>query len=113
LPDASSDASDTGSDESDEGSEDNGNTDSSQGSTGEEEEESGNDMSEDNDEVDPEFKQKIADAIEALGLQDPSGSDSDGESSEINMDDDQMMQLDEKLADIFRSQSLANKAKTG
>lgn len=114
LPDASSGTSGMVSDESKEGTEDDGSsdTDDSSESTSEEAGQSENDISEDNDEVDPELRQKIATAIESIGLQDSSRSDSDDESSEMNMDDDQMMQLDEKLADIFRTQSLANKAKT-
>jgi DNA polymerase phi len=67
---------------------------------------------EENGDVDPEFRQKIADALGNIGAQDASSSDSD-DSSEIMMDDDQMMELDEKLAEVFRSHSLANKAKTG
>lgn len=64
---------------------------------------------EDEGDVDPEFRKKIADALGAIGIKE---HDEDSEdSSDIVMDDDQMMQLDDKLADIFRAQSTANKGK--
>lgn len=60
--------------------------------------------------VDPEFRRKIADALGGVGFNED-GAESD--SSEVVMNDDQMMRLDDKLADIFRSQSTANKGKIG
>lgn len=77
-----------------------------------EDDDDGEGENEEDDDVDPEFRQKIAEALGDIGAQDASGSDSD-DSSEIMMDDDQMMELDEKLAEVFRSHSLVNKAKTG
>ncbi|KAG8828577.1 DNA-directed DNA polymerase [Serendipita sp. 399] len=67
---------------------------------------------EDAEDVDPEFRKKVAEALGATGSPDSdSDSDSDG-SSELIMDDDQMMELDAKLAEVFRSQSLSSKTKT-
>lgn len=63
----------------------------------------------DMEDVDPELRQKIAQALGELA--DDAESDSSDGSSVTALDDDQMMQLDEKLADVFRSQSLGNKAK--
>lgn len=62
-------------------------------------------------EVDPEFRQKVA---EALGAIDFKEDDTESHhSSEVLMGDEQMMQLDDKLADIFRAQSTVNRGKIG
>jgi DNA polymerase phi len=54
-------------------------------------------------EVDTQLREDIAKALQVNGVGLEGGNDS--ESSEELMDDDQMMQLDEHLAQIFRSQS--------
>lgn len=75
---------------------------------------------EDNDEdlatgdVDPEFRRKIAEALQVAGMGNPNGdeeasdneddNDDDDDADSIAMDDDQMLALDEKLAAIFKSQ---------
>jgi DNA polymerase phi len=61
--------------------------------------------------VDPEFRQKVAEALGSVGLKEDDTESDD--SSEVLMDDDQMMQLDDKLANIFRAQSTVNKGKIG
>ncbi|KAG8825804.1 DNA-directed DNA polymerase [Serendipita sp. 401] len=65
---------------------------------------------EDKEDVDLEFRKRVAEALGANELND-SNSDSDA-SSELMMDDDQMMEIDAKLAEVFRSQSLSSKTKT-
>ncbi|KAJ9097367.1 hypothetical protein QFC19_006835 [Naganishia cerealis] len=77
---------------------------------------------EDNDEdlttgdVDPEFRRKIAEALQVAGMANANGDedagdeegdsddDDDDDADSIAMDDDQMLALDEKLAAIFKSQ---------
>jgi DNA polymerase phi len=76
--------------------------------------ESASEQTEDDQEqsdVDPEFRQKVAEALGAIGLKEDDMESDD--SSEVLMDDDQMMQLDDRLADIFRAQSTVNKGKIG
>lgn len=83
---------------------------------------------EDNDEdlasgdVDPEFRRKIAEALQVAGMgnadEEENGDNSDDEDDDadsIAMDDDQMLALDEKLAAIFKSQksSKQNNNNTG
>ncbi|KAG8933987.1 DNA-directed DNA polymerase, partial [Tulasnella sp. 418] len=69
------------------------------------------------EEVDPELRKRIAQALNAQGMTEAEMEDGNvggtGEESEeeILMDDDQMMALDEKLADIFRSTNKAMKKK--
>ncbi|GJJ11974.1 hypothetical protein Clacol_006212 [Clathrus columnatus] len=68
-----------------------------------------NDDDDDSDsEDDPELRKKIQEAFGVNGVDvdaDGIGGDSDSESNEEAMDDDQMFQLDEQLAEIFRSRS--------
>lgn len=64
--------------------------------------------------VDPEFRRKIAEALQVAGMGNADGdeeaSDDEGDEDDnddtdsIAMDDDQMLALDEKLAAIFKSQ---------
>jgi len=56
-------------------------------------------------EEDPELRRKIEEALRISGIQGASegSEDDDSESEEELMDDEQMMQLDEHLAEIFRS----------
>lgn len=63
-------------------------------------------------EVDPELRKRISEALGPIAAEgsDESGSD---EGSEILLDDDQMMELDEKLAEVFRAQSIGSKTKLG
>ncbi|GHJ85594.1 hypothetical protein NliqN6_1996 [Naganishia liquefaciens] len=67
-----------------------------------------------NGDVDPEFRRKIAEALQVAGManagdEEQDGDEGDSEEDEddadsIAMDDDQMLALDEKLAAIFKSQ---------
>lgn len=76
---------------------------------------SGND-SEDSEDVgeDPELRQKIDEALRSVGIKaatedtedEASGSDAASTDEDV-MDDDQMMQLDSHLAEIFRSRTKA------
>jgi DNA polymerase phi len=72
-------------------------------------------IEEDDDaEVDPEFRRKIAEALQVSGMgidgdddtEDGSDDDSD-EEDEDNWDDDQMLKVDEQLAEIFKQQAAA------
>lgn len=65
------------------------------------------------EEVDPELRKKIAAALGTRDSDDDEGSQSSASDASGLMDDDQMMELDEKLADIFRSHSGAAKNKSG
>ncbi len=69
-----------------------------------------------NEEVDPEFRRKVAEALQVSGMADADAEDSDSKEDSddddisITMDDDQMLQLDEKLAEVFQQQ---RQGKTG
>jgi DNA polymerase phi len=72
--------------------------------------------------VDPEFRRKIAEALQVAGMgnadEEENGDNSDDEDDDADslaMDDDQMLALDEKLAAIFKSQksSKQNNNNTG
>ena len=75
------------------------------------------DVEEDDDDdtaqVDPEFRRKVAEALQVAGMAngedveedvDEDDVDSDSDDVSISMDDDQMLQLDEKLGEIFKQQ---------
>jgi DNA polymerase phi len=79
------------------------------GSASADEDES-DDVAEDDDDdmapVDPAFRQRVADALQgALMDIDGDDKDSDDESDEEVWDDEQMMQVDEQLAEVFRQQA--------
>ncbi|KDQ06741.1 hypothetical protein BOTBODRAFT_121098 [Botryobasidium botryosum FD-172 SS1] len=62
--------------------------------------------SEEDGEVDPELRERVAEALQASGMIDGDAQsvDSDGASEvSVTLDDDQMMQLDEQLAAIFKA----------
>ncbi|CAE6520437.1 unnamed protein product, partial [Rhizoctonia solani] len=89
-----------------------GEDDSEEDSDEDDEDDSGD---EDEDaEVDPEFRKQVAEALQVNGMAaiENDGSDSDSE-GEILLDDDQMMQLDEHLAKVFRAQAGNTKEKKG
>ncbi|PFH52419.1 hypothetical protein AMATHDRAFT_139897 [Amanita thiersii Skay4041] len=65
-----------------------------------EENDSGEDEGEEGDEVNPEFRSKVEEVLRSSGAH----ADSDEEEGEELMDDDQMMAIDEQLANVFRSQ---------
>ncbi|KAJ9108957.1 hypothetical protein QFC21_000280 [Naganishia friedmannii] len=83
-------------------------------------EDASDEEADDNDEdlatgdVDPEFRRKIAEALQVAGMGNANGDeeasddegddDDDNDADSIAMDDDQMLALDEKLAAIFKSQ---------
>ena len=63
------------------------------------------DEEEDLDELaDPELRKKIEDALRVNGIQ-PATGDSDSESEEELMDDEQMMAIDEQLAAVFKARA--------
>ncbi|KAF8758510.1 DNA polymerase phi, partial [Rhizoctonia solani] len=93
-------------DDEDEKSEDDSDSDSDDDSTdGDENEEL---------EVDPEFRKQVAEALRVNGMaiaeDEDEDSDSDSE-EEVLLDDDQMMQLDEQLAKVFRAHAGGSKEK--
>lgn len=83
------------------------------GSSSSEEAESGESDSDEGDEVADEVRKKIQDALKANGVdvgEDDSEEDSDKEEL---MDDEQMMALDDTLANIFRTRTHDRKSKKG
>ncbi|KAJ3735465.1 DNA polymerase phi-domain-containing protein [Lentinula guzmanii] len=92
-------------DEKDEGEDNDNVVSDSSSSSGDE-----SDEEEDNDdvEVDEELRQKILEALSVNGID--AANEDDDESDEQYMDDDQMMAIDEHLAEIFRSRVNEKKA---
>lgn len=88
------------------------------GSSEEDEEESSGEVepnesnSEEGDEVANQVRKKIEDALKADGV-DVGEDDSQEDSEEELMDDDQMMALDDTLANIFRTRVNGRKSKKG
>lgn len=79
------------------------------------EDEKDEDEDEEDAEDDAELRKKIEEAFGAVGLDVHSGNsddDSVSESDEEPMNDEQMFQLDEQLADIFRSRAKAKGGET-
>ncbi|KAN0076879.1 DNA polymerase phi domain containing protein [Tylopilus felleus] len=74
--------------------------------------ESGENDSEGDDEDAEEVRQKIKDALKASGV-DLGEDDSEEDSDEELMDDEQMMVLDDTLANIFRTRTNDRKSKKG
>jgi DNA polymerase phi len=77
-----------------------------------EDEESQGDGSEDDSdggEVDLELRNKIEEALRVNGIE-PATGETDSEDEEL-MDDDQMMAVDEQLAQVFRSRTNEKKGK--
>ncbi len=68
------------------------------------------DEDEDDDEEDPELRRKIEEALRVNGIQAATG-DSDDESEEDLMDDDQMLAIDEQLSAAFRARAEERKGK--
>lgn len=66
--------------------------------TGEDDDESEGDEAED-----PELRRKITEVLRANGIEAATG-ESDDESEEEDMDDDQMIAIDDQLAQIFKEQ---------
>ncbi|WWC68679.1 uncharacterized protein I206_102613 [Kwoniella pini CBS 10737] len=62
-------------------------------------------------EVDPAFRQRVAEALNVAGLGvDTADKDQEEESEEEEyMDDEQMMKIDEQLAEVFRQQAASTK----
>jgi DNA polymerase phi len=78
------------------------------------------DEEDENVDVDPELRKRIAEALQVngadidlngMGDDDEEGDESDGD--ELLMDDDQMLALDDKLAEIFKGQIVGRKGKKG
>lgn len=61
--------------------------------------------SDDGGDVDPEIRERVAEALQASGMIDDDAESVDSDDSEdtVVLDDDQMMQLDEQLAAIFKT----------
>ncbi|KAG7092382.1 hypothetical protein E1B28_008739 [Marasmius oreades] len=62
---------------------------------------SSDDGEDSNDEPDEELRQQIMEALAVNGIQASTG-ETDDESEEVFMDDDQMMEIDQHLAEVFR-----------
>ncbi|GJE98126.1 DNA polymerase phi-domain-containing protein [Phanerochaete sordida] len=82
----------------------------------EEESEADDDVEEDEEDLDeaadPELRRKIEEALSVNGIQGATG-ESDDESEEELMDDDQMMAIDEQLAAVFRARADERKLTKG
>ncbi|KAJ4480701.1 DNA polymerase phi-domain-containing protein [Lentinula edodes] len=79
----------------------------SQSSNDDEEDDENEDS--DNEEVDEELRQRILEALSVNGIKAANEDDEDSEEEEY-MDDDQMMAIDEHLAEVFRSRVNEKKA---
>ncbi|KAG8748741.1 hypothetical protein FRC10_000132 [Ceratobasidium sp. 414] len=69
------------------------------------------DDSDEDAEVDPEFRKQVAEALQVNGMapaEDGDDSDDSDSEDEVMLDDEQMMQLDEHLARVFKSQAGGN-----
>ena len=64
----------------------------------------------DEEEADPELRRKIEEALRVNGIE-PATGETDSEEEEL-MDDDQMMAIDEQLAQAFRSRANEKKGKS-
>lgn len=70
------------------------------------------DSDDDDEDVDEDFKNELLAALQASGVADDfEGTKGEDESEEEILDDDQMLALDDKLADIFRMQGGGRKGK--
>jgi len=67
---------------------------------------------EEDEEPDLELRSKIEEALRASGIEPADNSEDDTEEEEL-MDDDQMMAIDDQLADIFRSRASEKKGGKG
>lgn len=65
----------------------------------------------DDAEVDLELRNKIEEALRVNGIE-PATGETDSEDEEL-LDDDQMMAIDEQLAQVFRSRTNENKGGKG
>ncbi|CAE7157151.1 unnamed protein product [Rhizoctonia solani] len=63
--------------------------------------------------VDPEFRKQVAEALQVNGMAAVEEDDSEDSEDEVLLGDDQMMQLDEHLAKVFRAQAGNTKEKKG
>ena len=70
--------------------------------------------------ADPELRDKVAAALKSMGMaasdddSDADGSDKDGSESEDEvLDDEQMLELDEQLAEIFRARKAESANRKG
>ncbi|KAG8691843.1 hypothetical protein FRC11_007809 [Ceratobasidium sp. 423] len=99
-----------------EGEDEDDDDDDSGGDSDEDSEDSGDDDSDEGEEaeVNPEFRKQVAEALQVNGMAAIEDDDSDSDSEdEVLLDDDQMMQLDEHLAKVFRAQAGNTKEKKG
>ena len=82
-------------------------------SDNEDEESHDDDSGDDGDgaELDLELRNKIEEALRVNGIE-PATGETDGEDEE-SMDDDQMMAIDEQLAQVFRSRTNEKKGREG
>ena len=70
------------------------------------------DEDEEDEEPDLELRSKIEEALRASGIEPADDSEGDSEEDEV-MDDDQMMAIDDQLAEIFRSRAGEKKGGKG
>ena len=77
----------------------------------EESQDDDSDVDSDDAEVDLELRNKIEEALRVNGIE-PATGETDSEDEEL-MDDDQMMVIDEQLAQVFRSRANENKGGKG
>jgi DNA polymerase phi len=64
----------------------------------------------DEEEADPELRRKIEEALRVNGIE-PATGETESEEEEL-MDDDQMIAIDEQLAQVFRARSNEKKGKS-
>lgn len=96
------------SDEDAEGDEATSGSDDGQASEEDEDEEEEEEDDEDLGEVDPAFRQRVAEALKVSGMDAGEDVDEGSEAeSEEYWDDDQMMKVDEQLAQVFRERAAA------
>lgn len=95
------DAEDSGDEEEEEEEED-----------GESSDEAEDEEEDENEEEDLELRRKIEEALRVNGVEAATG-DSDDESEEELMDDDQMLAIDEQLAAVFRARAAERKLGKG
>ncbi|WVW80105.1 hypothetical protein I302_102078 [Kwoniella bestiolae CBS 10118] len=112
VADAAAESSDAEDDEEKEVSD----GDSQEDEEDDDEEDESDDEEDDEDDlpdVDPAFRQRVAEALNVAGLgvddADKEGDDDDESDEEEYMDDDQMMKVDEQLAEVFRQQAASTK----
>ncbi|KAL4076956.1 DNA polymerase phi-domain-containing protein [Scleroderma yunnanense] len=107
------DEEDDGMDAESHNEQDNGDEEPAEEDVSDDDEEQSTSSEEGNDEAAQEMRKKIADTLKASGMDGVEDDGLDEESDEDLMDDEQMMAIDEHLAEIFRSRKDEQKSKKG